>query len=792
MSVSMELRVLARKLEKNSDDLLVNAQSRGQDVLDKVAGAVAAASTLLEEVAEDIDRETPFGISPKQLDEIWALATALDNCQDPVLKKQASVLDELLFSIASSKKPMDQIKKANEDEINRLRSERRKAKEKELYEEPREALADSNQVDHYQEAVEKQLKRYVPMEAPLQTRYVPDRPGVQMVRITDQVYQDPDTGVIYDFKNGYKTQKGNEIPGGSVENQTRLLGQWDHSDNSTFTTRQDLMSRFASDNSEKDNAIKCLSIVADQGPEFLDLAIDAANKAGLSTDEVASVLADKNNAFQEMTREEQIVEYKSLRKLLDSLKEGGSLGQSLSRDIAYSAYSDGAISLNILLELIHDFDLDLVPEQFVIYAYKANIISDSELQKIVSKYNLKINIPILKSDKSKTPEEMFDTGFEGNERPTSPGGLVTASFLELKKVLAGIREFEPEELEQTPELEPMLDLEPETTTDGLLGETGVAEVPSTETENIKRLRDLESKFSNLKNIRFSDPILKLTTPREDPEGWKSANEEVISKMESDVDFQQYLSDINEFGKSKTRFNANSPINEKKDDITKSKVGYIIKEMNSKGFISPFDIDNETGKPWGEVLSTEINTERETDPERFLAELVDVTSPEWEEYFFRNELNNDVNYEEFISDISDISGQLDNSIAAIESTIDGLYNIPQMPEEVLELTDEQKKVLYDLVSDRTKNDKDVLKEFYTIAKPETTISPNSINKTRIAIPYVHVMPQVDILRDKIRLSFYHIIVNRLLANLGYPPRFDESLDLKREDYIKQMSNLAKKV
>ena len=241
MAISMDLRVLARKLEKNSDDLLVKASVKGPEIFEKVATAIAAASTLLENVADDMDQNAELNITPEQLDEMAAIASAFDESGDPLLQKQASVLDEILLSIAAPKNAALQARKVTEDEINRLREERRRARGEEAYIKPKEELHDMWNTAAQAKAVEQQVKRYVPLEAPLQTRYPPDRPGGQMTRITDHVYQDIVTGIIYDFKVGYTTQKGNKVPGGSVENQTRQLGDFRNQGSSLFETRQSLM-----------------------------------------------------------------------------------------------------------------------------------------------------------------------------------------------------------------------------------------------------------------------------------------------------------------------------------------------------------------------------------------------------------------------------------------------------------------------------------------------------------------------------------------------------------------------
>jgi hypothetical protein len=56
----------------------------------------------------------------------------------------------------------------------------------------------------------------------LSTRYSPDRVGVQARRISDGVIQDPISNKIYDWNDGFTTEDGDEIQGGSVSLQTDL------------------------------------------------------------------------------------------------------------------------------------------------------------------------------------------------------------------------------------------------------------------------------------------------------------------------------------------------------------------------------------------------------------------------------------------------------------------------------------------------------------------------------------------------------------------------------------------
>lgn len=57
----------------------------------------------------------------------------------------------------------------------------------------------------------------------LSTRYSPDRVGVQAMRVSDGVYQDPYTNKVYDYNEGFKTEDGRSFPGGSASLQSSLM-----------------------------------------------------------------------------------------------------------------------------------------------------------------------------------------------------------------------------------------------------------------------------------------------------------------------------------------------------------------------------------------------------------------------------------------------------------------------------------------------------------------------------------------------------------------------------------------
>ena len=57
----------------------------------------------------------------------------------------------------------------------------------------------------------------------LSTRYVPGRPGVQALRVSTGVFQDPQTKEVFDYNEGFTTSDGRVFGGGTVDLQTDLV-----------------------------------------------------------------------------------------------------------------------------------------------------------------------------------------------------------------------------------------------------------------------------------------------------------------------------------------------------------------------------------------------------------------------------------------------------------------------------------------------------------------------------------------------------------------------------------------
>lgn len=180
-------------------------------------------------------------LTPERIDEISELAIAFQNSGDELLMKQASVLDEILFTLGSDKLALLNHKKAESDEIEKLREKAREARYHQAYIAPQEELDKQNKVEATGKAVADQVKVYRSLEAPLSTRSCPEHPGAQLARIGDNTYQCSMDKKVYNYEVGYETMKGNKVPGGSVEHQTIDFGTRDEG-HVIFDTREGKLS----------------------------------------------------------------------------------------------------------------------------------------------------------------------------------------------------------------------------------------------------------------------------------------------------------------------------------------------------------------------------------------------------------------------------------------------------------------------------------------------------------------------------------------------------------------------
>ena len=214
MRTSELLFSIAKWLESPDNEAMLLAEDNDES-LKVVAESCVLSAQLLRQAAEEVDSiepPTPSLITPESVVEMADLAFALDASGDPALMKQASVLDELLLTIASKPGEFGARKDLAESRIEDLRRR---------YQDPSKEHAKQNKRSATEKAIEKSKMTDKPKieSHALQSRTCPDHPSAQMARIGQGVFQCNLDKKQYDYTNGYTLEDGEYVPGGSVELQ---------------------------------------------------------------------------------------------------------------------------------------------------------------------------------------------------------------------------------------------------------------------------------------------------------------------------------------------------------------------------------------------------------------------------------------------------------------------------------------------------------------------------------------------------------------------------------------------
>ena len=221
MRLSEKLMLVASWLESSENDLLVEADA-DESCLTAVASALTKAADALKEGAEEVSKNEPepTGITVEKLDEIAAVAQAFDESGDELLRKQASVLDEILLTFAATPGSVAAWKKAEDQHLEDL---------KKKYEAVKKKQVDIDKLGDSLKEIEKSplMKQFRPNQAPLNSRYCPDHPGVMVVRVGDHKDQCVLDHKVYDYETGYTLNDGTKVPGGNVSEQSQFYGQRD-------------------------------------------------------------------------------------------------------------------------------------------------------------------------------------------------------------------------------------------------------------------------------------------------------------------------------------------------------------------------------------------------------------------------------------------------------------------------------------------------------------------------------------------------------------------------------------
>jgi len=230
MRIAELLTAMATWLESPNNEALCLAEDN-EDCAKVVAEACILAAALLKTAAEEVDAleaPEPSKITSESINDLANLAAAFDASGDPELKKQASVLDELLLSIAAPPNAYAERKDLQENRLVAL---------KKKYDEPRQELHETNLIGRSEKEIEKShmTKKLNILEAPLSTRYCPDHAGVQIARIGEHMWQCELDKKSYNFDTGFELNDGTKVPGGDVAGQTQGLNVPYHA---IFDTRE--------------------------------------------------------------------------------------------------------------------------------------------------------------------------------------------------------------------------------------------------------------------------------------------------------------------------------------------------------------------------------------------------------------------------------------------------------------------------------------------------------------------------------------------------------------------------
>jgi len=226
------LKAIANSLESTENEALLLAED-DDDCLAIVATACVAAAKILKNAAEQLEEIEPHSdvfLTKEHLEDLASFASDLDASGDPDLQKKASVLDQLLFTIAATPESIKARKESDNKRIEEM---------KKRYEESSKRFEEVNKLGDVKKEVEDHpsMKEYTIMEHALQTRSCPDHAGAQMRRLAEDTYQCSLDGRVYNYPAGYTLLNGDKVPGGSVQNQSQYYKKPNY--NESYQTREE-------------------------------------------------------------------------------------------------------------------------------------------------------------------------------------------------------------------------------------------------------------------------------------------------------------------------------------------------------------------------------------------------------------------------------------------------------------------------------------------------------------------------------------------------------------------------
>lgn len=217
------LKKLITQFASLSDDNDPLVQLVSEGALVEAVENLSTAMSKIEDRKRDVMGSVDGLVTPESLTEMAVLASEFDKTGDPILMKQAAVLDEILLTIGAQQNLIIAAKNAQDIEIDKIKSKSKKDTEYDPYTMVKTEHDKQNQVEEAKKIISEKIKDYRPMEASLNTRTCPDHPGAQMARVAEHTFQCSLDKGIYNYQGGYTTMKGNKVPGGDVSNQTQSL-----------------------------------------------------------------------------------------------------------------------------------------------------------------------------------------------------------------------------------------------------------------------------------------------------------------------------------------------------------------------------------------------------------------------------------------------------------------------------------------------------------------------------------------------------------------------------------------
>jgi len=216
MRIAEMLNAMASWLEDpNNEAILISEYD--EECLKTVAESCIEAAALLKKAAnkvESIEPQPESAITAESLDKLVDIANAFDASGDPELVVQASVLDELLLTIAAPPNAINNKRAADDKRLDTLR---------EKYQGTTDTLKDMNKVIEAEKAIEdSKMTEATILDGSLSTRTCPDHPGAQMGRVDEYTWRCEMDGKTYNYQVGFDLENGMKVPGGDVANQTKM------------------------------------------------------------------------------------------------------------------------------------------------------------------------------------------------------------------------------------------------------------------------------------------------------------------------------------------------------------------------------------------------------------------------------------------------------------------------------------------------------------------------------------------------------------------------------------------